>query len=127
MAEKKLILTNPILIDGKEVKELTYAPEDITCDQFDEIDNLVSKGRDPRAMVMAENDSKRHRYIAMAAIVAANPKIDISDLMRIKGIRDMEQLRIDGRTFMFSSLEETSEESSSEEQSETTQKPTARA
>ena len=114
--EKKLILSNPIMIDGKEVKELSYAPEEITCEQFDEIDNLVSKGRDPRTMVMAENDSKRHRYIAMMAIVAANPKIDISDLMRIKGVHDTEQLRIDGRTFMFGSLEATSEENSSEEQ-----------
>lgn len=122
--EKKLILSNPIMIDGKKVKELTYAPEEITCEQFDEIENLVTSGRDPRTVVMPENDSKRHRYIAMMAIVAANPKIDISDLKRIKGISDTEQLRIDGRTFMFSSLEGTSEESSSEEQSEITQKPT---
>ena len=120
MQENILKLENPITIDGKQRSEFVCKPEEITIEQFDKIDALCASGRKPNEVVMAEFDNARYRYVAMMSIVAADPSIDIEDLRRIKGCRDIESLRAMGRNFTFGALEELSEANPSEEQSEAT-------
>ena len=122
---EKITLKNPIMIDGKPRSEFNAAPEEITVDQFDKIDALCAAGRKPNEIVMAEFDNVRHRYVAMMAIIAADPSIDIEDLRRIKGTHDIEALRLAGRNFTLGLSEETSTENTSEKQSEHTASDTA--
>lgn len=116
MAEK-LILKNPIMINGEMRSTFDYAPEKITGEQMDKIEELVGESRKPSVVVIAENDAVRHRYIAMMSIVAADPSIAIEDLQRIQGLADLEKLRTDGRRF-FGAILEASQEDSSEKPTE---------
>lgn len=111
-------LTNPVLIDGKSRSEFECDPEEITVDQFDKIEALCAAGRKPNELVMAEFDSTRHRYVAMMAIVAVNPDVDIEDLRRIKGVKDLEGLRDIGRNFTLGISEDELQENDSENMSE---------
>lgn len=118
MEQSILKLDNPIFINGKQRREFVCKPDEITVDQFDKIDALCAASRKPNDIVMAEVDNTRYRYIAMFAIIAADPEIDIEDLRRIKGVNDSEKLRVLGRNFTMETLEEVSEESTSEEPQE---------
>lgn len=98
---KKIELTNPIMINGKEVKELTYDPEKINGEMFSEADAMSSsaaaaKGR--ITMDLAEFDTSFQFYLGAFAILAVNPEYDISDIERIEGPDIMEIYRI-GRNF----------------------------
>ena len=95
---EKLTLQNPITINGKKVKTLTYDTGD------------------------CELDYSLHAYLAMMAIVAVNSDIDVSDLERISGPDVMELMRI-GRNFTTARSAAQSEESGSESSSETTLEP----
>ena len=96
---EKLTLQNPITINGKKVKTLTY--------------DSAGAG---------ELDYSLHAYLAMMAIVAVNSDIDVSDLERISGPDVMELMRI-GRNFTTARSAAQSEESGSESSSETTLEP----
>ena len=69
-----------------------------------------------------ELDYSMHLYLAMMAITAVNPDIDIADLERISGPDVMELMRI-GRNFTTARSAAQSEESGSESSSETTLEP----
>lgn len=126
--KNKIELRQPLLINGKEVKELTYDFNEIDCDGFSTAFSYASsksltaaqKGK-PSAAIM-EQDSSFHMYLGMMAIVAVNPDIDVADLERIKGY-DIVQLSSLGRNFISGRSEEPLSQSNSEEQSEATPEP----
>lgn len=117
-----LHLTNPIMIDGKEVKELTYDADEITSMQFIEAEGRALEYMGQGRVGAIEMDAGHQLYLGMFAIIAVNPNIDIRDLERIKGADLIKLMRI-GRNFTISSEE--SEERNSVQPSETIQKPSA--
>lgn len=125
---EKIILKNPILINGKEIKELTYDVNEITPAGFAEAEYRKtrangSKGAPSSAAV--ELDYSLHLYLGFAAIVAVNPEYDINDLERIKGTDVMEVMKA-GRNFIIASAGKSTDEES-ENASETTPESTTQA
>jgi len=119
-----LKLTNPIEINGKKVAELSYDSDAITAIQFAEADAKKmrasgSKGGNLSGAV--ELDYGFHLYLGFAAIIAANPEIDMTDLERIKGYDVMEVMKV-GRNFILKQGAASAAEGS-DEQSETTPEP----
>jgi hypothetical protein len=111
---KTLELKNPIKIDGKDVKEVTY--------DANEIDGLLfataeAKRKNAAGMKntsiapAAEFDFGLHLYLGFAAIVAVNPSYDFSDVERIKG-HDLVEVMAIGRNFMLNSDQERPENDS---------------
>lgn len=97
---EKIVLTSPIMIDGKEVKELSYNADEITVEQFQEAElyknkSMVSKGSTALAMEM---DYTFQLYLGFMAIIAVNPSYDVHDLERMKG-KDIRKVVIIGRNF----------------------------
>lgn len=121
MSKNTLVLVNPILINGKEVKELTYDPQEITAELFN-IACAKSAALDKTksfTFKFKENDYSLHLYLGMMAIIAVNPGIDVTDLERIKGF-DVLNLTNIGSFFTLRREAAVSEENSSDEQSENT-------
>ena len=114
-------LKKAIEINGKEVKELPYDPDEIDCQMFNKA-SALSTGSNrtgtPNMSVM-ELDSAMHMYLGMMAVIAVNSEIDITDLERIKG-SDLIKLVQIGRNFITRSSAEDSEPDNLEEQSEVT-------
>lgn len=124
-----LILDNPILINGKEVKELTYDANEITALHFAEADahrQLSTSSRIGKGKVgvnaSAELDYTFHLYLGIMAVIAVNPEYDVSDLERCKG-DDVRQLMGIGRFFITGRSAAQSQENSSDDSSETTAEP----
>ena len=118
---ESIILKNPVQINGKEIKELTYDVNEITPAGFAEAEYRKtrangSKGSPSSAAV--ELDYSLHLYLGFAAILAVNPEYDFNDLERIKGIDVMEVMKV-GRNFIIASVAESMDEES-ENASETT-------
>ena len=124
---EKLTLQNPITINGKKVKILTYDTDAITVGMFADAEArklraTSNKGGGSAGAGACELDYSLHAYLAMMAIVAVNSDIDVSDLERISGPDVMELMRI-GRNFTTARSAAQSEESGSESSSETTLEP----
>lgn len=117
MSKNTLVLDNPILINGKEVKELTYDAQEITAEQFSIACAKSAAVDKSRAVTLKakENDYALHLYLGMMAVVAVNPDIDISDLERVKGFDVLDLTNI-GTFFIVRKSVEPSEESNSGEQ-----------
>ena len=116
----EIVLNNPITINGKKVKKLTYDANEITPAMFAEADarKMAASGSKKGNLSGAvEIDYGLHLYLGFAAIIAANPEVDIADLERIKGTDVIQVMKI-GRNFIISSAG--SKENNSDEQSETT-------
>ena len=101
----KITLKNPVQINGKEIKELTYDANEITPAGFAEAEYRKtrangSKGSPSSAAV--ELDYSLHLYLGFAAIIAVNPEYDFNDLERIKGVDVMEVMKV-GRNFIIAS------------------------
>ena len=121
MSKNTLVLDNPIPINGKEVKKLTYDPQEITAEHFN-IACAKSSALDKTksfSFKFKENDYSLHLYLGMMAIIAVNPDIDVTDLERIKGFDVLDLTNI-GAFFTLRKQAAVSEESSSDEQSENT-------
>ena len=118
-------LRNPILINNKQVSELTHDANEITPSGFAEAEYRKtrangSKGAPSSAAV--ELDYSLHLYLGFAAILAVNPEYDFNDLERIKGADVMDVMKV-GRNFIIDSVE-TSQDDTSESASETTPEST---
>lgn len=114
-----LKLNNPIKINGKEVSELTYDVNEITCEAFIDAEyrkfgSASKKGVNAAALEM---DYSMQLQLGFAAILAVNRDIDYTDLERLKGTDLMQVMRI-GRNFTVASAEQkaTDSESSSDEE-----------
>ena len=121
-----LELKNPILINGDEIKELSYDSNEITGALLAEADAMHrnSLGKKASATPVAELDYGLHLYLGFAAIIAVNPEIGFSDLERIKGYDTLEVMRI-GRNFILRT--DSPEENSTSELSESTADDTTQA
>lgn len=123
-----LELRNPIKIDGKEVTEVTYDANEINGLLFAEAEakrKAAAGMKNTSITPAAEFDFGLHLYLGFAAIVAANPSYDFSDVERIKG-RDVVEVMAIGRNFMLTS-DQDAQENDSDEHTETTPESTTQA
>lgn len=107
-------LKNPILINGKQVSELTYDADEITPLGFAEAEFRKSKASGSKGQPSAaavELDYSLHLYLGFAAILAVNPEYDFNDMERIKGTDVMNVMKI-GRNFIIASAEKSTDEES---------------
>lgn len=124
----KLSLKNPVMIDGNEVKEMTYDSNEIDGILFAtaEAKKKAAAGmKNTSISPAAEFDFGLHLYLGFAAIVAANPSYDFSDVERIKG-HDIVEVMAIGRNFILTSEQE-QQENDSGEPTETTPESTTPA
>ena len=124
----KLALKNPIKIDGKEVKEVTYDSNEIDGILFATAESkrkTAAGMKNTSITPAAEFDFGLHLYLGFAAIVAVNPSYDFSDVERIKG-RDVVEVMAIGRNFILTS-EQGQQENDSGEPTETTPESTTQA
>ena len=127
---QKLELRQPVLINGKNYKELEYDFEEITCEDYataatyaDAKALSATQNGKPSAPIMEQNINF-HMYLGMIAVVAANRKlIDIADMERIEGY-DLVKITQVGRNFIAGRSAEPSSPNSSEGQSEVTPEST---
>ena len=112
--KQKLTLDSPIMVDGKEVSELTYDTSEITVEQFMLASN---KSQQAGAMKVKETDYALHLYLGFMAVLAINHEIMLEQLENIKGM-DVIKFADVGLLFTLRSAEGPSEENSLEEQSE---------
>lgn len=125
--KKTLELKHPIMIDNKEVTELTYDVEEITAALYSEADTkrrIAAGVRNVTATPSAEIEFGLHAYVGMAAVIAVNPNYAFEDLERVKG-SDMLDLQDIGRRFLLR-VEESGQKESGK-QSATTPEPTTPA
>ena len=112
-------LMNPIKINGKNVKKLSYDTDEITPELFAEAESRKQKaGKSSNGNLSGamELDYSLHLYMGIASVIAINEDYTFDDVERVKG-RDIMSLSRVGRNFIFNTEE--SPEESSEEQSET--------
>lgn len=124
----KLSLKNPVMIDGKEIKEMTYDSNEIDGILFAtaEAKKKAAAGMKNTSITpAAEFDFGLHLYLGFAAIVAVNPSYDFSDVERIKG-HDVVEVMAIGRNFILTSEPE-QQENDSGEPTETTPESTTPA
>lgn len=110
--KQTLILETPLLINGKEIKELDYDANEITALQFSEAcmkASELSKNSSSFTLRLKENDYGLHLYLGFEAIIAINPEIDLKDLERIKG-KDILKITDIGMVFIFRKSEADSQE-----------------
>jgi len=123
-----LKLKNSIMINGKEVSEVSYDVNEITGVLFATAEAKKKAGvglKNVSISVSAEFDFGLHLYLGYAAVIAVNPAYDFSDMERIKG-QDVVEIMHIGRNFMMKS-EESSAQSDSDEPAEITQESITQA
>lgn len=119
-------LQNPLKIDGKNVKEMTYDTNEITPELFAEAEakkQAAGRASTNRSGAI-ELDYAIHLYLGLAAIIAVNPDYTFEDVARMKG-RDMITVMVIGRNFIMKPEE--SQDEDSEEQSGITQESITQA
>ena len=125
---KTLKLKNPIMINGEKIAEVTYDANEIDGILFATAESkrkAAAGMKNTSISPAAEFDFGLHLYLGFAAIVAANPTYDFSDVERIKG-RDVVEVMAVGRNFMLASEQE-QQENDSDEPIETTPESTTQA
>ena len=123
-----LPLKNPVMIEGKEFKEVTYDSSEIDGILFAtaEAKKKAAAGmKNTTITPAAEFDVGLHLYLGFAANIAVNPSYDFSDVERIKG-RDVVEVMAIGRNFILTS-EQGQQENDSGEPTETTPESTTPA
>ena len=119
-------LRQPLEINGKKRKELSYDIEKITGDQFIEADARAHSKATQIGKVslnVAETDTSFQLYLGFMAVIAENPDIDITDLERINGYDIMKFYRI-GRNFTKGSAGEEDEEENQDSEASSLDEPT---
>ena len=127
-------LNTPILINGKEISELTHDANEITPAGFAEAEYRKTRANGSNgapSSAAVELDYSLHLYLGFAAIIAVNPEYDFHDLERIKGADVLKVMKV-GRNFTVSSagkLEEEISENASEtmQESTTPEQPSSKA
>lgn len=125
---KTLKLKNPIMIDGQKVTEVTHDSNEIDGILFATAESkrkAAAGMKNTSISPAAEFDFGLHLYLGFAAIIAANPSYDFSDVERIKG-HDVVEVMAIGRNFILAS-EKGQPESDSGEPTETTPESTTPA
>ena len=120
----KFKLSEPLMINGQKVTELSYDVNEITAGQFCEAEALrFAAAGNKTSLTVCEFDHGFHLYLGMMAIIAVMPHVDVLDLERLKG-RDMVQVMKIGQNFILAGAGTSSEENSSGDLLETTQELT---
>lgn len=91
----KMDLVNPIMIDGKKYKELTYDFQEITIDDY-----LAMEKYFDIADVDFTMTPTYCLAIMFTAVIAVNKNIEYIDLARLKGA-DVINASVIGRNFLF--------------------------
>lgn len=113
-------LRKAIMIDGKEVKNLSYDTDKITVELYLRALNHATTKSGGITGVNIKLDAGAHLVLGMYAVIAENPRYDITDIERVSG-SDIFQFVNIGMAFTIGREELIAEPS--EEQSETTPKP----
>lgn len=124
---EKIVLTKPVMINGVEVKEMTYDADEIDGALYAQAEAQKMKAGGSKGGNLAgavELDYSFHLYIGFAAVIAVNPAYTFEDMERIKG-KSLKEFAKIGRGFFIGSG--SSKEESSEGQSETTPEPSTQA
>ena len=83
-----IVLSKAVLINGKEVKEMTYDTDEIDGALYAQAEAHKMKASRSKSGNMAgavELDYSLHLYIGFAAVIAINPDYTFEDMERIKG------------------------------------------
>lgn len=125
---KKITLSSPLLVNGKERTEFEYDAQEITAEQFIEACQKAASMDKARTISLKakENDYALHLYLGFYAIIAVNPEVSVEDLERVKGFDTLAIADI-GWLFTLRKSGEISEESNSDEQSDNTAKLSTQA
>lgn len=122
-----LKLRKPLLVNGKELTELTYDTGAITAQQFCDAERFCQAAQNYNAsMATLEFDHSYHLYIGFMAIIAVNSSIDVKDIERIKGF-DVAQIMKIGQNFILAGMGESSDQKSLCDTSETMPEPSTQA
>lgn len=114
-------LKKAIMIDGNEVKSLTYDTSKITVDSYLKALSHATQKSGGITGVNIKLDAGAHLVLGMYAVLAENPQYDITDIERVSG-SDIIQLVDIGMAFTIGREEQMAEPS--DKQSDPTQKPT---
>lgn len=96
--KKTLKLIKPIMINGEEVKELTYNFEEMTARDKLNVGKRIKEDGNP--VSVEELDTDYHFYLFAGAVSKENPDIDASDLMRLSA-RDAQKGASLARSFFY--------------------------
>lgn len=124
MSIEKITLRKPLLVNGEELKELTYDIEELSINHITKAEGLKAKigGKDiVGSITIAQADYALHMCIGMQAVMAVNPDISEEDLQRLKGF-DLTKLANIGARFFIEPAGP--EQATSSEQQEDTQNTT---
>lgn len=92
-------LSNPIKVDGKEIKEIPFDTSVFEADDLERANKMVMKIND--GGTVQETDYNYHFIIAKIIVEKSSEgKISVEDLQRIKG-RDLFTLQGKGRDFLL--------------------------
>lgn len=98
-----LILRKPIMINGEEVKELTYDFDSMTARDKLNVGKRIKADGIP--VSVEEIDTDYHMYLFAGAVVKANPDIDVSDVLRLSA-KDIQKGAALARSFFYMDSEE---------------------
>lgn len=93
-----LTLRKPIMINGVEVKELTYDFDSMTARDKINVGKRIKADGVP--VSVEEFDSDYHTYLFAGAVVKANPDMDISDVLRLSA-KDIQKGATLARDFFY--------------------------
>lgn len=93
-----LTLRKPIMINGVEVKELTYDFDSMTARDKINVGKRIKADGVP--VSVEEFDSDYHTYLFAGAVVKVNPDMDISDVLRLSA-KDIQKGAALARDFFY--------------------------
>ena len=80
--KNKIILSTPLEVNGKQLKELPYDYMEIDSEMFAKASALAddeARKNGAASLSPMEMDSRLHMYLGMMAVIAVDSSIDISD------------------------------------------------
>ncbi len=106
----KILLSKPIMVNGSDVKELSYDIDSITPEQAMEAEKRAAMNGASKGLVnfVPGNFNQGYQfYLGCFAIINVNPSIDIMDMARVKG-RDYNKIVAVGASFFVDTSPEES-------------------